>query len=97
LEWIFKATGWEAVDWLHLAENRDQWLSLVNTVIEQFRNLTEWLLASEETLCFLELVTYMTSQIKTPYRLLDFDTVTRAYSSHFSELRASCCRQFSVV
>jgi hypothetical protein len=24
LEWIFKATGWEAVDWLHLAENRDQ-------------------------------------------------------------------------
>jgi hypothetical protein len=23
--------GWEGVDWMHLAENMDQWLALVNT------------------------------------------------------------------
>jgi hypothetical protein len=25
--------GWEGVDWTHLAEDRDQWRALVNTVI----------------------------------------------------------------
>jgi hypothetical protein len=24
--------GWKIVDWLHLAQDRDQWLALVNTV-----------------------------------------------------------------
>jgi hypothetical protein len=24
--------GWEGVDWIHLAQYRDQWLALVNTV-----------------------------------------------------------------
>jgi hypothetical protein len=24
-------TGWKNVDWIHLAEDRDQWLNLVNT------------------------------------------------------------------
>jgi hypothetical protein len=24
--------GWEGVDWMHLAQDRDQWLALVNTV-----------------------------------------------------------------
>jgi hypothetical protein len=25
--------GWEVVDWLHLAQDRDQWHALVNTVM----------------------------------------------------------------
>jgi len=25
--------GWEGVDWLHLAEDRDQWQALVNMVM----------------------------------------------------------------
>jgi hypothetical protein len=25
--------GWEVVDWIHLAQDRDQWLALVNTVM----------------------------------------------------------------
>jgi hypothetical protein len=24
--------GWERVDWMHLVQDRDQWLALVNTV-----------------------------------------------------------------
>jgi hypothetical protein len=24
---------WEDVDWMHLAQNRDQWLALVNTIM----------------------------------------------------------------
>jgi hypothetical protein len=27
-----RETGWEAVDWMHLAQDRDQWQALVNTV-----------------------------------------------------------------
>jgi hypothetical protein len=26
--------GWEVVDWIHLAEDRDQWRALVNTVMD---------------------------------------------------------------
>jgi hypothetical protein len=26
-------TGWEGVDWIHLAQDRDQWQALVNTVM----------------------------------------------------------------
>jgi hypothetical protein len=25
--------GWEGVDWIHLAQNKDQWRPLVNTVL----------------------------------------------------------------
>jgi hypothetical protein len=25
--------GWEGVDWMHLAQDRDQWQALVNTVM----------------------------------------------------------------
>jgi hypothetical protein len=25
--------GWEGMDWMHLAQNRDQWQALVNTVM----------------------------------------------------------------
>jgi hypothetical protein len=30
LEWIL---GWEGVDWMHLAQDRDQWLTVVNMVM----------------------------------------------------------------
>jgi hypothetical protein len=28
-----RVIGWEGVDWLHLAQDRDQWRALVNTVM----------------------------------------------------------------
>jgi hypothetical protein len=27
------ATGWEIVDWIHLAQDRDKWWAVVNTVM----------------------------------------------------------------
>jgi hypothetical protein len=29
----FKEIGWEAVDWIHLAKDRDHWQALMNMVI----------------------------------------------------------------
>jgi hypothetical protein len=29
----FKEIGWEDSDWIHVAQDRDQWRSLVNTVM----------------------------------------------------------------
>jgi hypothetical protein len=29
----FKETGWDGVDWMELAQDRDQWRALVNTVM----------------------------------------------------------------
>jgi hypothetical protein len=29
----FREIEWEGVDWIHLAQDRDQWWALVNTVI----------------------------------------------------------------
>jgi hypothetical protein len=28
-----KETGWECVDWIHLAQDRDKWRAVVNTVM----------------------------------------------------------------
>jgi hypothetical protein len=28
-----RETGWEGADWTHLAQNRDQWRAVVNTVM----------------------------------------------------------------
>jgi hypothetical protein len=28
-----KETGWECMDWIHLAQDRDQWRAVVNTVM----------------------------------------------------------------
>jgi hypothetical protein len=54
--------GWEGVEWMHLAQDRDQWWALVNTVMKLHfplkagNFLTEWLLASQEGLGSVELV-----------------------------------------
>jgi hypothetical protein len=29
-----KEIGWKDVDWMHLAQNREQWHALVNTVMD---------------------------------------------------------------
>jgi hypothetical protein len=29
----FRETGWEGVIWFHLAQDRDQWRALLNTVM----------------------------------------------------------------
>jgi len=28
-----RETGWKVVDWIHLAQDRDQWRALVNTIM----------------------------------------------------------------
>jgi hypothetical protein len=28
-----REVGWEGIDWMHLAQNRDQWQALVNTAM----------------------------------------------------------------
>jgi hypothetical protein len=28
-----RETGWDGVDWMEMAQNKDQWRALVNTVI----------------------------------------------------------------
>jgi hypothetical protein len=37
IRWIrwedLKEIGWEVVDWMHLAQDRNQWRTLVNTVM----------------------------------------------------------------
>jgi hypothetical protein len=29
-----RETGWDGIDWIHLAQDRDQWRALVNTVMK---------------------------------------------------------------
>jgi hypothetical protein len=29
----FRETGWDVVDWIHLAQERDHWQGLMNTVM----------------------------------------------------------------
>jgi hypothetical protein len=57
----FRDIGREDVDWIHLAQDRDQWWAVVNTVtnfwfqlkVENFV-LDEQFLASQEGLCGME-------------------------------------------
>jgi hypothetical protein len=36
--------GWNGMDWIHLAHDRDQWQALVNTVMNLARESDCWLL-----------------------------------------------------
>jgi hypothetical protein len=33
LEWILREIEWGGMDWMHLAQDRDQWRALLNTVM----------------------------------------------------------------
>jgi hypothetical protein len=33
LKWILREIGWDGMDWIDLAQDRDQWRALVNTVM----------------------------------------------------------------
>jgi hypothetical protein len=33
LKWILREIGWDSTDWIDLTQDRDQWRSLVNTVM----------------------------------------------------------------
>jgi hypothetical protein len=30
----FREIGWKGVDWIHVARDRDQWLAVVNTLMD---------------------------------------------------------------
>jgi hypothetical protein len=32
-KWILREIGWDGVDWIDMAQDRDQWRALVNTVL----------------------------------------------------------------
>jgi hypothetical protein len=34
LNWIVKEIGWERMDWIALAQDRDKWRDVVNTVMK---------------------------------------------------------------
>jgi hypothetical protein len=33
LKWILREMGWGGMDWIELAQDRDQWRALANTVL----------------------------------------------------------------
>jgi hypothetical protein len=33
LKWILREIGWDGRDWIELAQDRDQWRAVVNTVM----------------------------------------------------------------
>jgi hypothetical protein len=33
LKWILREIAWDGIDWIDLAQNRNQWRALVNTVM----------------------------------------------------------------
>jgi hypothetical protein len=49
LKWDLKIS-WEAVDWIHLAQDRDQWRTLANTVMKISFNIRESALYSKRNL-----------------------------------------------
>jgi hypothetical protein len=60
---IFQKVGWEVMDWISLAEDRNSSRALVNAIPEPSGSINtgnffvaEHLLASQERLCSLELV-----------------------------------------
>jgi hypothetical protein len=52
--------GWEGVDWIYMAQDRDRWRALVNAVMNLRISIKGGefldLLASQDVLCCMELV-----------------------------------------
>jgi hypothetical protein len=63
--------GWEGVDWMHLAQDRDQWRAVVNTMMNlRFpwnSWLAKWIFSSQEWLCPMKLVSQSVSQSVTSF------------------------------
>jgi len=62
LKWILKDMGHDCVDWIYLAQDRDQWWALVKTVmnlrvpLEAMNSLTNWETVVSEKQFFMELI-----------------------------------------
>jgi hypothetical protein len=60
----FREIEWEVVDWMYVAQDRDNWWDLLNTAMNLrvsikgggFLDYFEWLLASQKGLCSMEIV-----------------------------------------
>jgi hypothetical protein len=54
----FRDIGWGGMDWIYLAQDRDRWRALVNTVmnLRVHSRVAERLAASQEGLSSMELV-----------------------------------------
>jgi hypothetical protein len=66
---------WKGVNWMHMAQDRDQCQDLVNMEMHLWvpckaDNLTELLFISQEILCSMELVSYFSSIFITTYLAL---------------------------
>jgi hypothetical protein len=42
LRWIIRGIGWGYMDWIDLAQDKDQWRACVNTVMESSGSINCW-------------------------------------------------------
>ena len=68
LKWIFKMWDGTDMDWIALTQDKDRWWELVNAVMNLrvpynavVSSLDENVLASQERLCSMDLVSYLVS------------------------------------